>query len=275
VYILYRAIDKKIFMYRKLIIYYIIQYNKGMKNLENIIDGKNSVRDVKSTSKTLPDRIFFCLSNPVRLRIILLLSKNKMNVNQLSLSLNTSQPETSAQLSILQDYGMVQAWQVGREKYYKIIPESIESVTSWMDDIATSISRDNLPELNSKEDFQNGRRCYDHVAGKSGVMILKSMLSMKWLIIKNDKPEYKLTELGETMLINIGVNLPVQRKNGRIFAYGCKDLTEKEYHLGGALGSEIMKALINQHYIEIYRNTRTIGILKPIELWFAGDVAEN
>lgn len=243
--------------------------------MENIIDTKNSIHDLKSASKTLPDRIFFCLSNPVRLRIILLLSKNKMNVNQLSSSLIISQPETSAQLSTLQDYGMVQSWQVGREKYYKIIPESIESVTSWLDDIATSINSDNLPELNSKKDFQNGRRCYDHVAGKSGVMILKSMLSMKWLIIKNDKPEYKLTEFGETMLINSGVNLPVQRKNGRIFAYGCRDLTEKEYHLGGALGSEIMKALISQHYIKIYKNTRTISILKPIESWFGKDVLEK
>jgi hypothetical protein len=46
------------------------------------------------------------------------------------------------------------------------------------------------------------------------------------------------------------------------------DLTEKEYHLGGALGSEIMKALINQNYIKIYRNTRVIDIIKPIESWF-------
>ncbi len=241
-----------------------------MKNLENIIDTNKHDVNQQLIFKPLPDRIFFCLSNPVRLRIILLLSKKKMNVNQLSSSLDISQPKTSAQLSILLDFGIVQAWQFGRDRYYKIIPESIEYITSWLDDLATSINGDNLPEFHSEEHFQNGRRCYDHVAGKSGVMLLKLMLSMKWLIIKNDKPEYKLTDCGETMLINLGVNIPAQRKRGRIFAYGCKDLTEKEYHLGGALGAEIMKALINQHYIKIYKNTRTLGILKPIESLFDG-----
>jgi len=239
--------------------------------LENIIDKNNLNQKFKAS----PDRIFYCLSNPMRLHIILLLSKGKMNVNQLSSIFNASQPEISSQLSILQNYGIVHGWQVGREKYYKIIPESIESITSWLDDIATSISFDNLPELDSHKQFQKGRRCYDHIAGRYGVMILKLLLSMKWIIIKNDKPEYELTDLGEIMLINLNVNIPVKKKHGRIFAYGCMDLTEKEYHLGGSLGSEIMKALINQNYIKIYKNTRVIDIIKPIESWFGIDSTDK
>ena len=47
--------------------------------------------------------------------------------------------------NILQNYGIVHGWQVGREKYYKIIPESIESLTSWLDNIATSVTAGDLP----------------------------------------------------------------------------------------------------------------------------------
>ncbi|NOL60445.1 winged helix-turn-helix transcriptional regulator [Ferroplasma acidiphilum] len=154
-------------------------------------------------AKSLPDRLFYCLSNPVRLRIILLLSKGKLNVNQLSSTFNVSQPKISAQLSILQNYGIVHGWQVGREKYYKIIPESIESLTSWLDNIATSVTVDNLPEFDSHKQFQKGRRCYDHMAGQSGVMLLKLLLSRKWISIKNDKPEYELTDSGEIILTRL------------------------------------------------------------------------
>ena len=236
--------------------------------MENVIEKGEDDPDKNTGAKSLPDRLFYCLSNPVRLRIILFLSKGKMNVNQLSSTFNVSQPEISAQLSILQNYGIVHGWQVGREKYYKIIPESIESLTSWLDNIATSITADNVEEFESDKQFQKGRRCYDHMAGQSGVMLLKLLLSMKWISIKNDKPEYELTDSGEIMLTKLGVNIPVKKNHGRIFAYGCMDLTEKEYHLGGALGSEIMKALINQNYIKIYRNTRVIDIIKPLESWF-------
>ena len=129
--------------------------------MENVIEKGKDDPDQNTGAKSLPDRLFYCLSNPVRLRIILLLSKGKLNVNQLSSTFNVSQPEISAQLSILQNYGIVHGWQVGREKYYKIIPESIESLTSWLDNIATSVTADNLPEFDPHKQFQKGRRCYD------------------------------------------------------------------------------------------------------------------
>ncbi len=139
-----------------------------MKNLENIIDKEKFIFK--------PEKMFFCLSNKIRLNIILLLSKNKMTVNQISNNINVSQPEASAQLSVLQNYNIVQSWQVGMEKYYKIIPESIESLTSWLDDIAISINMNYNNETDTGIKFDKGRRCYDYIAGKKGVMILKSML---------------------------------------------------------------------------------------------------
>ena len=52
-----------------------------------------------------------------------------------------------------------------------------------------------------------------------------------------------------------------------IFAYGCRDLTEKEFHLGGSLGSEVMKALIAGEFISLNENSRIITVIKPIKDW--------
>ena len=68
-------------------------------------------------------------------------------------------------------------------------------------------------------------------------------------------------------MLRLGVKIPVKRRHGRIFAYGCKDLTEKEFHLGGALGSELMKGLIARGFISVYDNSRVITVIKPIKDW--------
>jgi Bacterial regulatory protein, arsR family. len=69
-----------------------------LKNLENVSKKGQDDPDKNTGAKSLPDRLFYCLSNPVRLRIILFLSKGKMNVNQLSSTFNVSQPEISAEI---------------------------------------------------------------------------------------------------------------------------------------------------------------------------------
>jgi DNA-binding transcriptional ArsR family regulator len=237
------------------------------RNMENTINSKVENSSENFTLKLFPYRLFYCLSSPIRLRIIISLSGEKMTVNHLSKLLEVSQPSISGQLAILQKYGIVQSWQTGREKYYKIIPESIESLTSWLDDIAISINMINVPQPRLTHYFAEGRRCYDHLAGKNGVKLLKLMMSRKWIAIKSDKPEYKLTDLGEIKLTQLGVHIPVPKKHGRIFAYGCRDLTEKEHHLGGALGSEIMKALVKQGYIIVHKDTRIVNISIPIDQW--------
>ncbi len=214
------------------------------------------------------DRLFYCLSSPVRLKIIRILSDGKKTVKDISELLNILQPSVSGHLKILSEYGFVSELQYGREVFYKIIPERVELLTTYLDDMAgnhkisitTKQARNNVS-------FSECRRCYDHLAGRVGVMLLKTLLLNDWLIQISDKPEYDLTDKGEINMLRLGVKIPVKRRHGRIFAYGCKDLTEKEFHLGGALGSELMKGLIARGFISIYDNSRVITVIKPIKDW--------
>jgi DNA-binding transcriptional ArsR family regulator len=214
------------------------------------------------------DRFFYCLSNPARLKVIRILSEGMKTVKNISELLNKSQPSVSAHLKILSKYGFVSEFQYGREVFYKIIPERVEFVTTYLDDLAGNhrIAITARQSYN-RSSFSECRKCYDHLAGYEGVRLLKTLILNGWLKQINDKPEYDLTEDGEASMIKLGVKIPLKRKRGRIFAYGCRDLTEKEYHLGGSLGSELMKTLIARGVISVHDDSRIITVLKPIMDW--------
>ena len=223
----------------------------------------------EQNQKISMDRLFYCLSSPVRLEIIRILSKGAKTVKGISELLNSSQPLVSRHLKILLEYGFVNELRYGREVFYRIIPEQVELLTTYLDDMAGNPKLSiTTKKVENNVSFSECRRCYDHLAGLTGVMLLKTLLLNGWLMQISDKPEYDLTDKGEINMIRRGVKIPVKKKHGRIFAYGCRDLTEKEFHLGGALGSALMKGLIADGFIYVHENSRIITIIKPIKDWF-------
>ena len=228
----------------------------------------NSNNKPEQPQKIPMDRLFYCLSSPLRLEIIRILSGGTKTVKEISELLNSSQPLVSGHLRILLEYGFVNELQYGREVFYKIIPEQVEFLTTYLDDMAGNPKVSVITKQSQNNvSFSECRRCYDHLAGQEGVLLLKTLLLKGWLVQVSSKPEYELTDKGEINMIRLGVKIPIERKQGRIFAYGCRDLTEKEFHLGGSLGAELMKALIAGDFISVRDDSRIITVLKPIKEW--------
>ena len=55
-----------------------------------------------------------------------------------------------------------------------------------------------------------------------------------------------------------------------MFAYGCKDVSERELHLGGALGYAIFKDLVSKGIVIKSEGTRILTVNRPIEEWLTG-----
>lgn len=68
---------------------------------------------------------FKTLSEPLRLRILHLLQQGEKSVSELTAAIETSQPNISKHLKILQDAGIVKRQQVGNTVFYSIADESI------------------------------------------------------------------------------------------------------------------------------------------------------
>ncbi|MBX7173626.1 MAG: metalloregulator ArsR/SmtB family transcription factor [Pyrinomonadaceae bacterium] len=68
---------------------------------------------------------FKILSEPIRLRILQTLQDGERSVTELTEAVETSQPNVSKHLKILQDAGVVKRNQQGNTVYYSIADESI------------------------------------------------------------------------------------------------------------------------------------------------------
>lgn len=68
---------------------------------------------------------FKILSEPVRLRILQTLGDSEKSVTELTEAIQTSQPNVSKHLKILQDAGLVNRQQKGNTVYYSIADDSI------------------------------------------------------------------------------------------------------------------------------------------------------
>lgn len=77
--------------------------------------------------------VFQAIADPVRRDIIDLLSKDKLTANRVAEKFDVSRPAISKHLKILQECGLVQAEQKGRERYFQIKPSELVPAFMWID----------------------------------------------------------------------------------------------------------------------------------------------
>lgn len=105
------------------------------KSLENLI--KSCIPNVKNVSEYVKQlrqmvekiderkfkkqsEIFKALSDPLRLKILILLSKKSMCVCEIVAALNLTQPNASYHLNLLENVGLVKSKRVGKWIFYSI-----------------------------------------------------------------------------------------------------------------------------------------------------------
>jgi DNA-binding transcriptional ArsR family regulator len=135
----------------------------------------------------------------------------------------------------------------GREHLYRLaspaVAETLESVAR----IATAVEVHSLGGANRAEAIRTARTCYDHLAGKLGVGLTEALIHRGALVEGSDA--YELTDSGERLLAELGVDVAAARKRRRSFARACLDWSERRPHLAGALGAALADALLAHAWV--------------------------
>ncbi len=87
------------------------------------------------------------------------------------------------------------------------------------------------------EPMRIARTCYDHLAGRLGVALTHMMVKKKFLKLAGR--DFRLTPSGEKFLRKFGVDVEKAKRQRRAFARQCRDWTERQPHLAGALGAAL------------------------------------
>lgn len=199
------------------------------------------------------------LCEPSRAKIVWnLLDGRAYTASELALVSDLSATSVSNHLSKLLNGGIVKVDVQGRHRYYSFANSEVAYVVESMANLSNQKPTSKIDKQLSKNDVKYCRTCYDHLAGKVGVLIADKLISQK--IIELRDKTYVVTEKGNKFFSEFGLELTELQKQRRYFAKACLDWSERKYHLAGSLGNAILEKMLKLDWVRRTKNSRAIVI---------------
>lgn len=186
-----------------------------------------------------------------------LLDGRAYTAGELAIVANLSPQSASNHLNKLIEKDLLAIEKQGRHRYYKLarpeIAYAIESMANLIPEKNRSVEREFASD---KRGIKYARTCYDHLAGKMGVLITEALLSAEILLAKDKR--YEVTSKGVAWFSSIGINTNELAKTKRAFALQCLDWSERKHHLAGALGAALLRAMLEKDWIRRRQGSREV-----------------
>jgi DNA-binding transcriptional ArsR family regulator len=195
-------------------------------------------------------RLLEDLANPVRYGVLTRLEKGPATASELAAALAVSPTQLANHLRRLRERGLVAVHHSGRHAAYELAEPGLRELFSVLNELRDDRSGDWPPRAPAS---RPAGTCYDHLSGRLGVALFDHLAEQGALV--RDAGGVRLGEAAEPALARFGVAIPAPRR--RLMAYACLDASEGRPHLGGALGAELARALIERGWVEPRPGTRT------------------
>lgn len=202
------------------------------------------------------------LGHETCVRLVDELTKGEATVSELCARLGLDQPRVSSHLALLREAGLVSVASRGRHHLYSLNGHTPALALTTLRTLAAGVSPRPGPPDGGRDEtpIRRARTCYDHLAGTAGVRALDWFLDHGWLTPHAEGRRFELTAAGESGFEGEGVDVAAARRARRAFAIGCDDWTERRPHLGGALGSEVLAALLRSGRARLEPGSRVVAM---------------
>ncbi|RAJ77277.1 DNA-binding transcriptional ArsR family regulator [Chitinophaga dinghuensis] len=198
------------------------------------------------------------IGDPIRSMVLwTLLDGRAYTAMELATCTGTSAQNMSMHLSKLLKADLLVVESQGRHRYYRF---SRQEVAYAIEALANLIPHKKEAKIlaNISTDIKYCRTCYDHLAGKVGVLITERLTADN-IIALQDK-SYILTRKGDRFFQDLGIDFNVLKTKRRALAIPCLDWSERRYHLAGALGAALLDKMLEADWIRRKKDSRAIII---------------
>ncbi|MGH7237090.1 MAG: ArsR/SmtB family transcription factor [Candidatus Saccharimonadales bacterium] len=203
------------------------------------------------------------IGDPVRAKILwALLDKRAYTATELAVYADTTPQNISMHLNKLVKADLLTVESQGRHKYYNYsrteIPYAIEALANLVPE--TGIKK---IEAADEKPVRFCRSCYDHLAGKVGVMLTDGLLKQQF-IYKQDG-SFEVSGEGKKWFNSVGIDVDELKKQKRLFARPCLDWSERKHHLAGALGAALLTQMTGEGWVRRVEGLRTMLVTRKGE----------
>lgn len=166
----------------------------------------------------------------------------------------------SGHLAELVEGGFVRMQRNGRQRRYRLSGPEVARAIEALAAVAPRRLLTSLRGAAAGDRFRAGRTCYDHLAGRLGVAVSDALLERRALRLRLDG--VSLTRAGQQLLEGLGVDVAGARRRKRGFALACQDLTERRFHLAGALGAALCERLFELGWVRRSGSGRAVVLTR-------------
>jgi len=214
------------------------------------------------------------IADPGRCRILLALDDGRaLPASRLAAEAGVSAATASSHLRKLTDAGLLAVEAHGRHRYYRLTGPAVGHLIEVLAQLAPAVPVRSLRQSTRANALRQARTCYDHLAGRLGVALMRVMLERGQLsggdgsfdpdrAIHDQRTGYgrdvgyQLTAAGYAFLTDFGVALPPHRPVVRY----CVDWSEQRHHLAGATGHGLLNRLADLDWIRRSTANRAVHI---------------
>jgi DNA-binding transcriptional ArsR family regulator len=199
------------------------------------------------------------ISEPTRAMILsALLGGQALPASELAARAHITPQTASSHLSKLLEGNLISVTATGRHRYYALKSEEVAQILEALQVIA--IPSKTTPQRKPKiaPDLCHARTCYDHLAGKLGVLLTDALIA-KGFICETEQ-NYDLTKKGYDLVASWGIQVDLLKRKRRKFAYACLDWSERRFHLAGALGASVAETFLDKGWVKRMPVSRALSI---------------
>lgn len=196
-----------------------------------------------------------------RIRMLtVLLDGSGHSASELAMAAAVSPQTASSHLSKLSSGGLVVGERHGRQRLFRLknadVAAAIESLGALAGGSGTSV----VPEI------RFARTCYDHLAGVLAIALRNELLRRG--LMHYEKRSFIVTPSGIKIFGSLGVDVDGLLGLRRSFAYKCLDWTERDHHIGGALGSALLTHFLDRKWLARMLGSRAVRLTHAGERGF-------
>jgi DNA-binding transcriptional ArsR family regulator len=196
------------------------------------------------------------LADRTRATILLtLLNGGLTPASALAARAGVSRSLASMHLHKLVDGGMLAVEPRGRQRLYRLSSQKIADALEVLILLAPTSPVSSLRAANDRDDLRRGRLCYDHLAGRAGVVLTEQLVARGLLTTG-----YDVTPAGRVAFASLGIDADALAARPRPLTRACLDWSERRHHLAGSLGAALSAELVRRGWVATREASRVVSV---------------
>ena len=198
------------------------------------------------------------VGDPARANILTaLLDGRALTATELAYAAHVTPQTASGHLGKLARAQLIVPAQQGRHRYFKLAGRHVAAMLESISEVA-AVAPPRLRPIRIDDTMRQARMCYDHIAGRLGVVLADSLREHGHVEFAEDGGV--VTPSGEAFFAKFGIDLSASRQSRRVFCRPCIDWSERRAHLAGAVGAAMASRLMELRWVARKRDTRALTI---------------